>query len=69
MNAGAALYVENRDKLTPCELGKIDEWLREKQNLLITILILAEKNGHKDLAIYLESRMIFSVCWNLMNRI
>ncbi len=23
LNAGAALYVENRDKLTPCELGKI----------------------------------------------
>ncbi|CAF4436261.1 unnamed protein product, partial [Adineta steineri] len=40
LNAGAALYVENREKLTPCEL--------------------AEKNGHKDLAIYLESRMIFS---------
>ncbi|UJR25225.1 hypothetical protein I4U23_006577 [Adineta vaga] len=40
LNAGAALYVENREKLTPCEL--------------------AEKSGHKDLAIYLESRMIFS---------
>jgi hypothetical protein len=24
LNAGAALYVENRDKLTPCELGKIE---------------------------------------------
>ncbi|CAF1628062.1 unnamed protein product [Rotaria magnacalcarata] len=40
LNAGAALYVENHEKLTPCEL--------------------AEKNGHKDLAIYLESKMIFS---------
>jgi hypothetical protein len=40
---GAYVLVENKNKLTPCDL--------------------AEKHGQTDLAIYLESKMIFNnVC-------
>ncbi len=37
---GAYLFVENRDRFTPCDL--------------------AEKNGHKEIALFLESKMLFS---------
>lgn len=49
--------MENREKLTPCELGKFTAAL----DIGFGSICVAEKNGHKDLAIYLESRMIFSV--------
>ncbi len=40
---GAYLFVENTERLTPCDL--------------------AENHGRKDITLYLESKMIFSVSY------
>ena len=41
MSQSAALFIENKEKMTPCDC--------------------AEKNNHADIALYLESKMVFSV--------
>ena len=41
MQAGAPLFMENKDRQTPCDC--------------------AEEGGHAEIALYLESKMVFSV--------